>query len=392
MALKTVAIDKIKVNYNPRKDFGKVDDIAKSIESVGLLLPLAVREDKDGTLWLVDGEQRLRALKKLEQKEVAVNVLTLDDQQTKEAQMVANLMRSDLTFMERARGFIHLLNDKAKYNEAVIAKKFGFKEKQVKDMVRVVKNIDEKCDALISDPQCQWDSEDLEVLAQVPKDKQILVLKEGGSALQALQEVAFPLQNTYGEVFKVEGLVSSGKAFMVKLSHTKVAFTFDKEVFEQAKREWEQANKAKNKTETYEGAEKGRQEKAKGDEEAQKAQAKKEREAAKKRYEKGIASIGTCLQKFIESKPTKDTCEKLSSEYLRRLSADDCKAILRAFKIEFKASELGSEELRGLVWEKVLKAWVKTEANVVQLWALTHAERTKDMKLDPVLWAKELEG
>lgn len=394
---KTVKVAEVKVNYNPRKDFSKVKDIAKSIGEVGLLNPIVLREDKDGTLWLVDGEQRLRAMKDLDQKEVAANIITLSDQQAVEATMIANLMRSDLTFIEKARGFEHLLNDKLKYTEKVISTKFGVPEKDVKFMIKVARSLDPKCDKIIHEAE-ELDMDDLKVLVQIPKARQVEIaekaVKQNMNA--ALAAMAYPLLSVTGEVFKVEHLVSSGKAFLVDYGYHKRYYTFEKLVHDEAKAEYEAAQKAKGKKADYAGEERESGTKAKAVSEKQREENRKERERDKKKYADACAALAMAVPKFLARKPSGETIKELSENYLRALSVDECKTLLRAFKVEFKATELSTEQIRGLVWDRILKSRVTTAEQVVQLWALGEMNNwdsgPSGPKFNAAKWVKGLDA
>ena len=73
MKMMMVKLSEIKEGFNPRADFSSVDELARSIESIGLLQPIVVKmssQDKGFVYIVVDGACRLRALKKLGQKKV----------------------------------------------------------------------------------------------------------------------------------------------------------------------------------------------------------------------------------------------------------------------------------------------------------------------------------
>lgn len=69
--IKTILVSKIKIGKRIRKDLGNTDSLAQSIDEIGLLQPPAVTLD----YWLVNGERRLVAIRKLGWKEVLVLIM-----------------------------------------------------------------------------------------------------------------------------------------------------------------------------------------------------------------------------------------------------------------------------------------------------------------------------
>ena len=83
----------------PRRVFaqGDLEELARSIQSLGLLQPLTVRRTESG--WeLVAGERRLRAAKLAGLREVPCLSLQIDSQRSSLLALVENLQRKDLDF------------------------------------------------------------------------------------------------------------------------------------------------------------------------------------------------------------------------------------------------------------------------------------------------------
>lgn len=115
-----IAEDQIAVAENrQRKDFSEeaIKDLAVSIAKVGLLHSIIVRVRKDGTVELVAGERRLRAIRQLHAEGVAffhnsVEVMAravpctytheVDPIQLKEIELEENVKRVDLSVMEQS--------------------------------------------------------------------------------------------------------------------------------------------------------------------------------------------------------------------------------------------------------------------------------------------------
>ena len=101
-------IDTIKVNARHRKDLGNIDALAASIREIGLLNPIAVTEG--GVL--IAGRRRLEACKRLGWEEIEARVLSLNDLGNELAEIDENLIRDDLSCLERAE---HLYRRKEIY-------------------------------------------------------------------------------------------------------------------------------------------------------------------------------------------------------------------------------------------------------------------------------------
>ena len=128
-------------------------ELKASIETVGLLQPLVVRPDPDGTAAyrLVAGERRMRILKELGLDYPCVLITDLDEVSREEAELDENIKRADLTWQEKsdalarlhrlrqkqaiARGEVQSINETARetfgyqgashlVNEALIIDKF----------------------------------------------------------------------------------------------------------------------------------------------------------------------------------------------------------------------------------------------------------------------------
>ena len=89
-----VPISRIVVDDQSRKEFGGIEELAKSIETNGLINPLSVDPD----CHLVAGERRLRAMKLLGREEVPV--IVVPPQKRRAIQLAENADRKNLTASE----------------------------------------------------------------------------------------------------------------------------------------------------------------------------------------------------------------------------------------------------------------------------------------------------
>lgn len=96
----------------PRKNFDmdSLTALADSIREHGLIQPLVVRPQADGSYQIIAGERRYRAARMLGLTEVPVVVREMEEQEVMEIALIENLQREDLNPVEEAMGYEELLN------------------------------------------------------------------------------------------------------------------------------------------------------------------------------------------------------------------------------------------------------------------------------------------
>ena len=112
--VKKIEVSLIKPNPNqPRKIFDeeKLQELSYSIKEHGLLHPIVVVEDKDGTYTLIAGEQRLRAHKLANIEEIKAIIVDEDELKLRELALIENIQRDDLNIIELAFCYAQLLNE-----------------------------------------------------------------------------------------------------------------------------------------------------------------------------------------------------------------------------------------------------------------------------------------
>ena len=121
-----IAIDTIHESAtNPRRTFdeGKLQKLAESIRTNGLIQPVTVRLNSEG-FEIVAGARRFRAAQLAELFSVPARIVDIDDAQTLEWQLVENSQRVDVHPYEEAQGFERLL-DMPGYDVATLVDKSG---------------------------------------------------------------------------------------------------------------------------------------------------------------------------------------------------------------------------------------------------------------------------
>lgn len=113
-------IDKVYPNpEQPRTEFGDLGELTASIREKGVLEPLLVRPNEDGTFMIIAGERRWRASKDAGLTEIPCIEMQLDEQGVVEIALIENLQRKDLNIWEEADGL------------AALAEKFGYTQEQI---------------------------------------------------------------------------------------------------------------------------------------------------------------------------------------------------------------------------------------------------------------------
>ena len=109
-----IEVSLIKPNPNqPRKIFDeeKLQELSASIKEHGLLQPIVVVEDEDGTSTLIAGERRLRAHKLANIEEIKAIIVDEDELKLRELALIENIQRDDLNIIELAFCYAQLLNE-----------------------------------------------------------------------------------------------------------------------------------------------------------------------------------------------------------------------------------------------------------------------------------------
>ncbi len=121
-----IAIDQLfESKTNPRKTFDqkKLEELAESIRTGGLIQPIVVRP-KENAFEIVAGARRFRAGQLAEQFSLPARIKELTDAQALEWQLVENSQREDVHPYEEAQGFQSLL-DLPGYDVAALVEKSG---------------------------------------------------------------------------------------------------------------------------------------------------------------------------------------------------------------------------------------------------------------------------
>ena len=141
----TVNLNDIEPNRKqPRKDFDDetLQELADSISEHGLIQPIVVKPNTNGTYSIIAGERRWRASRMAGLYEVPVIIKDADEQELMELALIENLQREDLNAVEEALGYRSLIAAFGLTQEEV-AKRMGKSRVAVTNALRLL-NLNEE--------------------------------------------------------------------------------------------------------------------------------------------------------------------------------------------------------------------------------------------------------
>ncbi len=143
-----IPINQIEPNPDqPRVEIGDLAELTSSIKQKGVLEPLLVKPNGDGTWMIIAGERRWRASNLAGLREVPCIELNIDDKSIAEIALIENLQRKDLNIWEEADGLAYL-SKRFNYTHEEIAKKIGKSRTTVTESFAIAglpDSIREKC-------------------------------------------------------------------------------------------------------------------------------------------------------------------------------------------------------------------------------------------------------
>lgn len=145
---KIIPIHQIEPNPDqPRVEIGDLSELSSSIKQNGVLEPLLVKPNGDGTWMIIAGERRWRAANLAGLREVPCIELDIDEKSIAEIALIENLQRKDLNVWEEADGLAFLAS-RYGYTHEEIAKKISKSRTTVTESFAIAglpDSIREKC-------------------------------------------------------------------------------------------------------------------------------------------------------------------------------------------------------------------------------------------------------
>lgn len=139
--IKIVDIEDIEAcEFQPRKKFesDKIQELANSISSNGLLQPLIVTVDPENNAKykLVAGERRLRACKLANLHELPVIIKEYSQDEILRVALLENIQREELSVIEEAEGYDKLIKQ-FKYTQDELSKTLGKSRSHIANLIRL---------------------------------------------------------------------------------------------------------------------------------------------------------------------------------------------------------------------------------------------------------------
>lgn len=147
----TLPVSSLRPNaQQPRRHFDQesLEQLAKSIAEVGVLLPLIVRPVSEDNYEIIAGERRWRAAQMAGLEEVPVIVRSASAQDSLELAIIENVQREDISAIECAHAYKELI-DKFGLSQEQVADKVGKSRVAVTNTLRLLQLPQKMQDALV---------------------------------------------------------------------------------------------------------------------------------------------------------------------------------------------------------------------------------------------------
>ena len=140
-SINEVELAKIIANPNqPRRTFDQeaLQELADSIKAHGVISPITLRKNDDGSYMIIAGERRFRAAKLAGLNTIPAYIRTAKDEQVMEWALIENIQREDLDAIEIALAYQRLIDD---YNltQEKMSERVGKKRATVANYLRLLK-------------------------------------------------------------------------------------------------------------------------------------------------------------------------------------------------------------------------------------------------------------
>ena len=139
--LSEIPINLIEPNPNqPRREFDEeaMKELANSIQEIGIITPITLRQMPDGKYQIIAGERRWRASLQAGLKSLPAYIRTVEDQNVMEMALVENIQREDLNAIEIALAYQHMADTLGMTQER-IADRVGKSRTAITNYMRLLK-------------------------------------------------------------------------------------------------------------------------------------------------------------------------------------------------------------------------------------------------------------
>ena len=140
-SISEVEMDLIFANPNqPRSHFDEdaLTELASSIRELGVISPITLRKNDDGTYLIIAGERRYRASKLVGLHTIPAYIRTAADEQVVEMALIENIQREDLNAIEIALTFYRLMEE-YKLTQERLSERVGKKRATIANYLRLLR-------------------------------------------------------------------------------------------------------------------------------------------------------------------------------------------------------------------------------------------------------------
>ena len=140
-SISEVELSLIFANPNqPRTYFDEdaLTELATSIRELGVISPITLRKNEDGTYLIIAGERRFRASKLVGLTTIPAYVKTAADEQVMEMALIENIQREDLNAIEIALTFYRLMEE-YKLTQERLSERVGKKRATIANYLRLLR-------------------------------------------------------------------------------------------------------------------------------------------------------------------------------------------------------------------------------------------------------------
>ena len=124
----------------PRRNFNEeaMEELADSIREHGVISPITLRKNDDGTYMIIAGERRFRASKVAGLTTIPAYIRTAKDEEVMEWALIENIQREDLDAIEIALAYQRLMDDYQLTQERM-SERVGKKRATIANYLRLLK-------------------------------------------------------------------------------------------------------------------------------------------------------------------------------------------------------------------------------------------------------------
>jgi ParB family transcriptional regulator, chromosome partitioning protein len=119
-------------------DEDSLTELAASIRELGVISPITLRKNDDGTYQIIAGERRFRASKLIGLRSIPAYVKTAADEQVMEMALIENIQREDLNAIEIALTFYRLMEE-YKLTQERLSDRVGKKRATIANYLRLLR-------------------------------------------------------------------------------------------------------------------------------------------------------------------------------------------------------------------------------------------------------------